>query len=612
MNPLSRWMERRRVDRELTEEMAGHIRERTEQLMEQGQCAEDATRNAQCQFGNIGLQRERSRDAWGWSGLEDIAADLRFGCRLLVKSPGFTTTALLTLALAIGSSTAVFTVVDSVLLRPLNFPDSGKLVVAWERVPFLGGDTTGPNPRHADLWRKRSTAFTGFALMQQGTVGVALGTEHPFVTGVVRAEPNLFDILGVSPSMGRGFTPADAVKGRDHVVVLTYGLWRSWLRGDPGVIGRRVSVADTVCEVIGVLPESFRFPNGNALRAFRSRQRASSVPEPGIFQPVAVNAAKDGWNGDYGNWTSLARLRPGVSLGQAETQLASIQVEVVQQMHLNGASISPQILLQSMQQAVVGSSERGLWFLMAAVIALLVTACLNLASAQVGRAISRQREAAVRSALGASKWRLLRGALTENLVLATLGGTAGMLFAMVGLEIFRRYSAVDVPRLAEVHLNLMVLLFSLVITTGSGLLFGLLPALGLVRTEPQAALQRQSARVMGSRQNSRASAWLVSLEVAGCTALVMITVLFGKSLMNLMTQDKGFETGHVAVAQVDLSRVLHAAPGKRVELDARMLSDLRAIPGVNRQVWLARCRWKANHGSKNFAGPTGRSRKHHC
>ncbi len=540
MNPLSRWKERRRVDRELAEEMAAHIRERAEQLMDEGQSAEDAARNARRGFGNMALQRERSRDAWGWSGVEEFMADLRFGCRLLIKSPGFTATALLTLALVIGSTTAVFTVVDSVLLRPLSFPDSGKLVVAWERLPFFGGDTTGPNPRHADLWKKRSTAFSGFALMQQGTIGVAFGTEHPIIAGVVRAETSLFDVLGVSPSIGRGFTPEDAVKGRDHVVVLTYGLWRSWLGGDPAAIGRRVRIADTMCEVIGVLPESFRFPNANALRSFHSKQGASSVPEPGVFQPAAINLTQLAWNGDYGNWTALARIRPGVTLAQAETQLASIQVDVVRQLRLNGAAISPQVILQPMQEAVVGSSKRALWFLMAAVTALLLTACLNLAGAQLGRAISRQREAAVRSALGASRWRLLRGALTENLVLAMVGGVAGVLFAAWGLELFRRYSAVDIPRLAEVHLNLTVLFFSVAVTAGSSLLFGLLPAMRMVRTEPQEALQKHGSRVMGSHQATRASAWLVGLEVAGCTALLMITVLFGKSLMNLMTQDKGF------------------------------------------------------------------------
>ncbi|MGD1071993.1 MAG: ABC transporter permease [Bryobacteraceae bacterium] len=571
MNPLSRWRERWRVDRELAEEMAGHILERAEQLMEAGQSEAEATRNAHRQFGNAALQRERSRDAWGWSGVEEFVADVRFGCRLLLKSPGFTTTALLTLALAIGSATAVFTVVDSVLLRPLSFPQSGALVVAWERVPYLSPTETGPNPRHADLWRKRATAFTGLVLMQEGTKGVAFGTEHPRIAGSVTAETGLFDVLGVRPAMGRGFTHEDGIEGRNHVVILTWGLWQSWFHGDPGVIGKQVRVADTVCEVIGVLPESFRFPNANALRAFHRKQGVSNVPEPGIFQPATLNPAKYGWNSEYGNWLALARLRPGVSLREAETQLASIEVEVVRQMHAHGASISPQVFLQPMQQAVVGSSQQSLWLLMAAVSTLLLTACLT---------ISRRREAAVRSALGASRWRLLRSALAENLVLAMVGGAAGVLLAVLGLNLFRRYSAVDIPRLGEVHLNFAVLLFSLTITVGATLLFGLLPAMRLMRTDPQAALQSHGSRVMGSRRSARANGWLVGLEVAGCVTLLMTTAFFGKSLVNLLTQDKGFDTGHVAVAQVDLSSVMYPERQKRAELEGKILSGVRAIPGV--------------------------------
>jgi len=579
MNPLSRWKERRRLDRELADEMAAHIQERNEQLMEEGWSAEDAARCASRQFGNVAVQREKSREAWGWSGVEELMADLRFGCRLLARSPGFTATALLTLALAIGSATAVFTVVDSVLLRPLSFRGSGELVVAWERLPFLAENATGPNPRHTDLWRKRATAFSGMVLLQQGARGVAFGAEHPRISGSVTTEPGLFGILEVSPALGRSFTPEDAVPGRDHVVILTYGLWQSWFHGDPGVIGRRIRVADTDREVIGVMPENFRFPNANALRAFRSKQGASSVPEPGIFLPAYVDLNEIGWSGDYGNWVTLARLRPGVSVREAETQLSSVEAEVARQMRLAGVPMSPQVFLQPMQQAVVGSSERALWFLMAAVSAFLLTACLNLAGAQLGRAISRQREAAVRSALGASKWRLLRSALAENLVLALAGGAAGVLLAQLGLDLFRRYSAVDIPRLAEVHLNPAVLVFSVMVTAGATVLSGLLPALRQVRADPQKALQN-GTRVMGSRQSARATAWLVGVEVAGCAALLTITFCFGKSLLNLTTQDKGFQTERVAVAQVDLSHVLHAAPKKRVEADDRILSALRGIPGV--------------------------------
>src|ERR1700733_10285527 len=251
MSAIARWFERRRIERELAIEMNGHIEEMAEDMIEAGQSREEALHNARRKFGNVPLQMERSRDAWGWTAIGEIIADLRFGYRLLVKSPVFATVAILTLALGIGASTAVFTVVDAVLLKPLGYRDSGDLVVAWERMPFLGPGFIGPNPRHEDLWKKRATDFTGMVMVSQGARGVALGLEHPRITGSVTAEVNLFDLLGVTPMMGRGFAEQDAVKGSAPVAVLSYLLWQSLFRGVPDVIGKQVRVGDTLTEVIG-------------------------------------------------------------------------------------------------------------------------------------------------------------------------------------------------------------------------------------------------------------------------------------------------------------------------------------------------------------------------
>ena len=249
-------------------------------------------------------------------------------------------------------------------------------------------------------------------------------------------------------------------------------------------------------------------------------------------------------------------------------------------MRAQGSSAQPVVLVQPLQKAVVQDSERGLWLLMAAVIALLLIACLNLTNTQLGRALSRRREAAVRSALGASKWRLVRVALAENLLLAAAGGAAGVLLATEGVNLFRHYSVVDIPRLAEVHVNLTVLVFSLVVTAGASILFGMLPALRLAHVPPQEALQANSGRATGGRHSRTASRWLVGIEVAGCAALLTVTGLFGKSLLHLMTQDRGFETRRVAVAQVDLLRKTKLDPALRVAFDDGVLEALRAIPGV--------------------------------
>ena len=238
------------------------------------------------------------------------------------------------------------------------------------------------------------------------------------------------------------------------------------------------------------------------------------------------------------------------------------------------------VWVQPMQEAVVGDSRTALWLLMAAVMGLMLIACLNLANAQLGRALARNRESAVRAALGAAKWRLVWNALAENLLLAVVGGAAGILPASAGLHLFLRDTPVGLPRLSEVHVNLTVLLFSLVLTFGASLLSGLLPALRLLTIDPQASLQQSSSRSLGSRQGNRLRRWLIGLQVAGCTALLLVTGLFSKSLLHLLGEDKGFDTGQVTVAEVRLTPQSYGKDQSRVSFADAVLANLRAIPGV--------------------------------
>ncbi len=520
---------------------------------------------------------------FGWTRWEILTRDFRYALRTLRKSPGFAATAILTLALGIGASTAVFTLVDSVILEPLSYRDSGNLVVAWERVHSLSAHPVGPNPRHVDLWEKRSTVFTALTLLGQGASGLTLGTDHPRLVGVVNSSPNLFDVLQVTPLLGRGFVPEEGVKGHDNVAILTYPLWQSLFHGDADVIGKTIRLSDTPRQVVGVLPANFHFPNRNALHPFRSKQSSNNVQEPAIFFPAVIDPSQSSWTGDYGNWIVLARLKPGVSVEQAEAQLTSIQTQVIQEMPADRRDNRPGALLasvQPLQEAVVGEAKTGLWLLMAAVAGLMLIACVNLANAQLGRTLSRNREAAVQSALGAPKWRLLWNSLAENLLLAAVGGLAGIGLAAAGLRLFRLYSPVDLPRLSEVHLNGTVLFFSVTLTLASSILFGILPALKLFRTDPQAALQQSSRRALGSRQSPRIRTWLIGLQVFGCTVLLLITGLFSKSLLRLLHQDKGFDSAQVVVAAVDLPRNTYKPDASRIAFDDGVLENLHAIPGI--------------------------------
>jgi predicted permease len=576
-------MWRRRREEDLDREVRSDLELEAEEQRESGLSEEAARLAARRAFGNVAYTKEEVRSMWGWTGWQILAQDLRYAWRNLQRSPGFAATAVLTLALGIGASTAVFTIVDSVVLKPLAFRDSGSLVTAWERVRFLAGDPTGPNLRHVGVWQQRATAFRSLTYLQHAGLGLTLSEDHPRMTGAVACYWNLFDVLQVRPLLGRTFVPEDGVPGHENVAILTYGLWQSMFHGDPGVIGKTVRANDTPREIVGVLPENFHFPNSNALRSFPSKQPVSGALEPALFVPVALDITQFEWNGNYGNWVVLGRLKPGVGIARAQAELTAICGQIMLEMpagHGDHKASSLTSTVQAMQETVVGESRTGLWLLMSAVIGLMLIACLNLANAQLGRSMARRREAAVRTALGASRWRLVWNAIAESLVLAAVGGVAGVLLAAAGLGLFRRYAPVDLPRMSEVQLNLAVLGFAIALTGAASVLSGLAPALRLLASDPQEALQQGGGRSLGSRQSNRVRRWLIGFQVFGCTALLLVTGLFSKSLLHLLSQDRGFDTGRVAIAEVRLTQRTYPKDENRISFIDGVLANLRAAPGV--------------------------------
>src|SRR5579872_2378861 len=507
-----------------------------------------------------------------------LLQDLRLAVRTLRKSPVFALTAILTLALGIGASTAVFTVVDSVILKPLSYHDSGQLVVAWERVLLMDNIPGGPNPRHFNIWRQRSTAFQSMTLVQTGAAGLSMGDEHPNLVGIVTCLPNLFDLLQVAPFIGRSFVAEDGIKDHDNVAILSYDVWQNQFGGDRNIIGKTVRISDNPKQIVGVLPADYHFPNRNALRAYQSFHSSTKTAEPGIYLATAMDFDDFAWNGEYGNWVALGRLKPEVTPAQAEAQLIAIQAQILQEMPANQRDPRPNSIsasVQPMQDAIVGDTKSSLWMLMAAVLGLMLIACLNLANAQLGRTLSRSREAAVRTALGAGKGHLIWSVLAENLLLAVIGCAGGIFLASSGLDLFRHYSPVDLPRLSEVHLNFTVLAFSILLAVSASLISGIVPALRLLRADPQATLQQNSTRSLGSRQSNRLRSWLIGLQVFGCTALLLLTGLFSKSLLYLLSQDKGFDTSQTAVAEVRLPFKTYEKKEQRIDFDNAVLRNLR-------------------------------------
>ncbi len=514
--------------------------------------------------------------------MHSILQDLRYGLRQLRKSPSFTLTAILTLAFGIGATTALFSVVDAVLLKPLAYRDSGRLVVTWERVRFLEKlfPYTGVNPRHFDQWRKHSTTFEDLTILQQGSTGVGLTSDHPRLVGRITALPNLLDVLSVQPVIGRNFLPEEATRGREKVAILSWHLWQTLYNADPNITSRTIQIAGTPYQVVGVLPKDFYFPKANELAP---QPVARQLPDNEILTPLAIDFSDFGLNSDYGNYVALGRLKPGITIPQTQENLNALDDNLARQIPPAELDGDPHgafsAYIQPMKEVIVGKTSTRLWLLMAAVLSVLLIACINLANAQLARLVSRDREAAVRSALGASASRILQSALAEVLLLSVTGGVLGIALAFLAVHTLAGYAQLALPRTQTISVNLTVLAVSILLTVGATFICGVLPALRLLHIKPQQALQGAKGSA-GSRRSALLRRWLVGAQVFACTTLLLVAGLLAKSLLHLSTFDKGFSTDHVIAADVYLQGKDFQEDKVRASFDDGVLDKLRAIPGV--------------------------------
>ena len=509
--------------------------------------------------------------------------DLRYALRQLRKRPGFTVTAILTLALGIGATTAVFSLVYSILLQPLPYQKSGRLVAIWEEVKYLGADRPyfEANARHEQYWKQRATNFSDITLLRQGTAGVGQTNEHPRIVGVVLGYTNLLSVLGVEPELGRAFLPEEGTTGHDHVAIITHDLWQRNFAADPHVLGKSLRLNGNLLQIVGVLPESFHFPKGNVLSSQRSE--AVSWPAIGVVVPLVVDKNQESFDGDF-NFIALGRLKDGVSLQQATTQLNTIDSAIL---HDYAAASKTKVeadalraYLQPLHEAAVGSISTMLWLLLASVSAVLLIACVNLANLQLARAISREKELSVRNALGATPLRLVSTAIYESLLLAVFGGLAGILLSQSAIRFFLHNAPIDLPRLEEVGTNMWVMCFAIAVTVLTGIAFGLLPALKALNVDPQAALQQNGNRAAGAYNATRTRSWLIGTEVFAATALLMVMGLLDQSLLHLLNEHRGFTTGQVFSAEVDVDGQRYSEPASRAAFDDEILRRLRSLPGV--------------------------------
>jgi len=572
---------RRKLDAELDEELRVHIDLAIHENLRAGMSQEEARTAALRAFGGVTQVRESYRVQRGLP-LEQAARDIRYAVRQLRKSPGFALTAILTLALGIGAATSVFSVVNAVLLKPFAFREPDRLIVMREAMEDeVSGDWSSAPDNYRHFLRLKNDAKTieDAAIFEQRGMSVSATGDHPRIVGEVVASPNLFQLLGVQPILGRGFVNGDAVKGAANVVVLSFEGWQAFFAGDSKAIGQTLRIGGEPSTVIGVMGPGLRFPQIVLAPkiAFQEPSRDALLYQP--FVPSDRDLSAD--TGNF-NYKAIARLKRGATLAQASAELETLQKAYTLSAHLPfhlGAALT--LLGKDVSSGVSGA----LWLLFAAVGAVLLIACVNLANLQLARAVNAEGETAVRAALGASRGQLVRSRLTESLVLAIAGGAAGTTLAFGGVRLLLAIAPADLPRLDEVSVSLPVLAFSAGLSVAAAIVFGMLPALRSLRVAPQAALKANQTRASHTQESQRTRSLMVTGQVACTVVLLIVTSLALRSFSRLMSQNRGFDSSHVTLAQVDLFAPQYGdfsgnMKTAKLSFTDRTLAALDQLPGV--------------------------------
>jgi predicted permease len=490
----------------------------------------------------------------------DFTRNLRYAVRTLFREPGFAFLAVLALALGIGATTAIFTVVDSVLLRPLAFKDPERLVVALH-----GSNANGPvSPADYFDYRRSARSFERLSAAQAwgGTLG---GGERPERINGLQVSTDLFDLLGIAPIAGRTFVLGEDEPGRDRVVVLTHALWQRRFGADPSIIGRPVSLDSQPYVVVGVMPPGFRFAPFWQTRAE-------------MFAPLSLARRANDRGGR--SLRLFARLKDGVAYGEAQAEMSAIAASLERAYPKTNAKLG--ITIRPLLEKVVSGIRATLLALMAMVTFVLLIACANVANTLLARASGRQREVAIRMAIGAGRANVIKQLLTESVLLAIVGAVVGLLVATWGIQwLLAMLPPGSLPRQQEVGLDFRVFGVAVLATLSAGVATGLVPALQLARTSLSAALQSDSKGATESAGRKGLRNLLVACEVTLALVLLVGAGLMGRTMLNLSALETGFRVDRVAVATVSLAGTSYAAPEARHPMFLRVRDRLSGLPGVN-------------------------------
>ncbi len=563
---------KRRQDSELAAELESHLALHIEENLRAGMSPEEARRQAILRLGGLEQTKEIYRDQQGLPVLETLFQDVRYGLRILRKNPGFTAVAIATLALGIGANSAIFTVVNSVLLRPLPYEDPERLMSVFGSAPSKGLPHFGASPPDFRAMRRQNHTFAGLSAYYQANFNVS-GTDKPERLSVMVVSADYFTTLGVQPWLGRNFLPGEEKWGSHLVTIVSEGFWRTHLNSDPNLAGKTVHLDGEPYQIIGVMPSTFY-----------TRQAKLQAWVPMAWKP---NDNFDSHNNYFLNM--IGRFKPGVSRPQAYADLNSVMSAIAQQFPENkGIGVD----LQPLQEAWVGQARPALLVLVGAAGLVLLIACVNLANLLLARSASRLKEIAVRSALGANRSRLVRQLVTESVLLSLLGGGLGLALAYLALGLLPLAREI-LPRVEHVHVDTQVLLFTLMVSLATGVLFGLLPALESSRNRKLSESLKEGGRTaQPSRGSSRLRSGLVISEVALALVLLIGSGLALRSLQRLLQVDAGFAPDHLLTFDVALPDSYHSdwlstpdptrigAPPRVSAFHQELVSRIEQIPGV--------------------------------
>ena len=574
MNWLKQLFARRRLYRELSEEIQSHLDEKVEELVADGMPREEAMQSARREFGNVGLIEENSREVWTWPSVEEFFFDVRYGLRGMRRNPVFTTVALLTVAIGIAANAAVFTVVNSVLLKPLNYPKAEELVSLHQIAPgaegladFESGLLLSPSMYFT--YAEHNQTFQSLGVWIPGTANVT-GLAEPEQVRTVTVSDGVLQTLGVPPAVGRWFSQVDQVPNAPGSVMLSYGYWRRRFGGDRAVIGRNIMVDSQPREIVGVMPPGFRFVDSEF-----------DLTAPLAFDRGKLILAGFGFHG-------IARLKPGRTIAEANADISRM-LPIWMDSWSNGPGSNPHIYetwkitptIRPLKQEVIGNVGELLWVVMGTIGVVMLIACANVTNLLMVRVEARQQELAVRTALGAGWARIVTGLLIESVMLGLIGGVLGVGLAYAGVRFLVAIGPSNLPRLNEIAIDARTLEFTFILSLLSGLLFGLIPALKYAQPGTGSALQSAGRTISVSRERHGARNLLVVGQVAMALVLLICAGLMIRTFAALRKVDPGFaEPQHLQVMRISIPDLLITEPERVTRTQNAILDKLAATQGV--------------------------------